>query len=187
MAVAGPVADAHQHAVVDKAVRVPHFEIAIRYAVAVDESETAATAKGDKLTRDEKRRRDERHRQMRARLHGLAHTFASAAATYTRPNRLRRMKMAQPVAVLASRRLLRGFLATVEELAVLAALPQDLAVPGLDRARARAVAARRQPVPRKREGRVPTDTERVPGHGQRAERSIRMPRAPRTAASRCSA
>ena len=49
--------------------------------------------------------------------------------------------MAQPVAVLAARRLRRGFLATVEELAVLAALPQDLAVPGLNRARARAMPA----------------------------------------------
>jgi hypothetical protein len=139
-----PVADAHQHAVVDKAVRVPHFEISIRYAVAVDDVQSdngAKRGKTDKRSKDERRRDEERHRQMRARLHGLAHTFASAAATYTRPNRLRRMKMAQPVAVLASRRLLRGFLATVEELAVLAALPQDLAVPGLDRARARAVPA----------------------------------------------
>jgi hypothetical protein len=141
LVVRDPVADAHQHAVVDKAVRVPHFEIAIRYAVAVDEADTTEKNKGDKRSKAEKRRADERHQQMRARLHGLAHTLASAAATYTRPNRLRRMKMAQPVAVLASRRLLRGFLATVEELAVLAALPQDLAVPGLDRARARAVPA----------------------------------------------
>ena len=139
-----PVAEAHQHAVVDKAVRVPHFEIAIRYAVAVEDDQGdngGKRGKDDKRSKDEKRRDDERHQRMRARLSGLAHTFASAAATYTRPNRLRRMKMAQPVAVLASRRLLRGFLATVEELAVLAALPQDLAVPGLDRARARAVPA----------------------------------------------
>ena len=141
-----PVADAHQHAVVDKAVRVPHFEIAIRYAVAIDDDSTndrsgkeVKSEKEDKRTREERRRDDERRRQMRARLAGLGHTFASAAATYTRPNRLRRMKMGAPVSVLASRRLLRGFLATVEELAVLAALPQDLAVPGLDRARAKAM------------------------------------------------
>jgi hypothetical protein len=51
------------------------------------------------------------------------------------------MKMPQPVAALARRRLRRGFLATVPELAALAALPQDLAVPGLDRARAKAVPA----------------------------------------------
>lgn len=145
-----PVAEAHQHAVVDKAVRVPHFEIAIRYGVAIDDSTNATSGKDgkaaragnrDKPTKEEKRRDDERHRQLRARLSGLAHTFASAAATYTRPNRLRRMRMAEPIGVLASRRLLRGFLATVEELAVLAALPQDLAVPGLDRARAKAMPA----------------------------------------------
>ncbi len=122
-----PVADAHQHAVADKAVRVPHFEIAVRYAVAAAQASTPVS--------------DGRRREIRQRLAGLAHTVASAAATYTRPNRLRRMKMAQPVAVVAGRRLLRGFLATVEELAVLAALPQDLAVPGLDRARAKAMPA----------------------------------------------
>src|SRR6266511_3002893 len=122
-----PVADAHQHAVADKAVRVPHFEISVRYAVAAEQTGTPVS--------------DERRREIRQRLAGLAHTVASAAATYTRPNRLRRMKMAQPVAVVAGRRLLRGFLATVEELAVLAALPQDLAVPGLDRARAKAMPA----------------------------------------------
>ncbi len=122
-----PVADAHQHAVADKAVRVPHFEVAVRYAVAAAQIGTPVS--------------DERRREMRARLAGLAHTVASAAATYTRPNRLRRMKMAQPVVVVAGRRLRRGFLATVEELGVLAALPQDLAVPGLDRARAKAMPA----------------------------------------------
>lgn len=142
-----PVAEAQQHAVVDKALRVPHFEVAIRYAVAIDDDNPEQNnpdgkrGKDDKRTQDEKRRDDERRRQIRARLSGLAHTLASAAATYTRPNRLRRMKIADPVSVLASRRLLRGFLATVEELAVLAALPQDLAVPGLDRARAKAMPA----------------------------------------------
>ncbi|MEV4283485.1 type VI secretion protein, partial [Actinoplanes xinjiangensis] len=112
-----PVADARQRQVVDKAVRVPHFEIAIRYAVA---------GTGDCTP---------------ARLAGLAHGFAAAAATYTGPNRLRRLPMRRPVAVLAGRRLRRGFLATVEELGVLAGLPQDLAVPGLDRARAKAMPA----------------------------------------------
>src|SRR6266545_5630714 len=123
-----PVAEAYQRSVAEKAVRVPHFEIAVRYAVAAEQIGNSPIS-------------DQRRREIRQRLAGLAHTFASAAATYTRPNRLRRMKMAHPVAVLASRRLLRGFLATVEELAVLAALPQDLAVPGLDRARAKAMPA----------------------------------------------
>lgn len=122
-----PVAAAEARTVVEKAVRVPHFEIAVRFAVARD-PDTKPPDAG-------------RARQTRQRLIGLGHTIASAAATYTGPNRLRRMKMPHPVATLAGRRLRRGFLATVAELAALAALPQDLAVPGLDRARAKAVPA----------------------------------------------
>jgi len=122
-----PVATADARTVVEKAVRVPHFEIAIRYAVAMD----AESRPPDK----------ERAKQIHRRLLGLNHTLASAAAAYTGPNRLRRMKMPAPVASLAGRRLRRGFLATVPELAAMAGLPQDLAVPGLDRARAKAMPA----------------------------------------------
>ena len=122
-----PVSGAEARTVVDKAVRVPHFEIAMRFAVASAPEKTPPSP--------------ERITQIQQRLAGLGHTIASAAAAYTGPNRLRRMKMPQPVATLAGRRLRRGFLATVPELAVLAALPQDLAVPGLDRARAKAVPA----------------------------------------------
>ncbi|GAA1619315.1 helicase HerA domain-containing protein [Actinoplanes couchii] len=111
-----PVAEARQRAIGEKAVRVPHFEIAVRYAAAGD------TGSGQ-------------------RLGTVARGFAAAAAAYTRPNRLRPLPMRQPVAVLGARRLSRGFLATVEELGVLAGLPQDLAVPGLDRARAKAMPA----------------------------------------------
>ncbi|MFI6263256.1 type IV secretory system conjugative DNA transfer family protein [Micromonospora sp. NPDC051006] len=122
-----PVASADARTVVDKAVRVPHFEIAVRFAVAADPDKTPPNA--------------ERAKQTRARLLRLSHSIASAAATYTGPNRLRRMRMPRPVATLAGRRFRRGFLATVAELAALAALPQDHAVPGLDRARAKAVPA----------------------------------------------
>ncbi|MFI1995298.1 type IV secretion system DNA-binding domain-containing protein [Actinoplanes sp. NPDC020271] len=122
-----PVAGAEARTVVEKAVRVPHYEIAIRFAVAAEADKTPPTP--------------ERATQLQQRLKGLGHTLASAAAAYTGPNRLRRMKMTHPVATLAGRRLRRGFLASVPELAVLAALPQDLAVPGLDRARAKAVPA----------------------------------------------
>ncbi|NJC13065.1 energy-coupling factor transporter ATP-binding protein EcfA2 [Micromonospora profundi] len=122
-----PVATAEARTVVDKAVRVPHYEIAVRFAVAAD----AGTSPPD----------PQRAAHVRSRLGGLGHTIASAAAAYTGPNRLRRMKMPRPVATLAGRQLRRGFLATVPELAALAALPQDLAVPGLDRARAKAVPA----------------------------------------------
>jgi hypothetical protein len=47
--------------------------------------------------------------------------------------------MPYAVAVLAARRLGSGFLTSTPELAAMAALPQDLAVPGLDRARAKAM------------------------------------------------
>jgi len=125
-----PVAEANRRSIGQKATNVPHFEIALRYAVAF----SAPERPGNQMS-------PHRRRQVRERLAGLAHTLASAAATYTRPNRLRRMRMAHPVAVLAARRMKRGFLVSVEELAVLAALPQDLAVPGLDRARAKAMPA----------------------------------------------
>lgn len=125
-----PVAEAYRRQIGEKATSVPHFEVALRYAVAIT---IPGAADGEVST--------ERRRQLRERLAGLGHTLASAAATYTRPNRLRRMRMAHPVAVVAGRRLRRGFLATVEEPAGLAALPQDLAVPGLDRARAKAMPA----------------------------------------------
>jgi hypothetical protein len=141
-----PVADAHRRAVGEKAVNVPHYEIAVRYATATATA-TAPSPTGPSTslpsTAEPARTAEakQRQRQQRERLAGLAHTLASAAATYTRPNRLRRMRMHHPVHVLADRRLRRGFLATVEELAALAALPQDLAVPGLDRARAKAMPA----------------------------------------------
>jgi hypothetical protein len=131
-----PVAEVHRRAAGEKVARVPHYEVAIRYAVAA----IPASPPTDSSHSDPDATRD-RQRQQRDRLTGLAHTLASAATTYTRPNWLRRMRMRQPVQVLAGRRLRRGFLATVEELGVLAALPQDLAVPGLDRARAKPMPA----------------------------------------------
>jgi hypothetical protein len=76
------------------------------------------------------------------RLRGIADTIASAYAVYAGRNRLaHRTRMGQPVAVAATRRLGAGFLACTPELAVLAALPRDLAVPGLDRARAKSMPA----------------------------------------------
>jgi hypothetical protein len=71
----------------------------------------------------------------------VAHGIASAYGAYTGRNRLRRLRLPDPAAVLGARRLRRGFLASTVELATLAGLPTDLAVPGLDRARARSVPA----------------------------------------------
>jgi hypothetical protein len=126
-----PFLEGRRRVMVEKASSVPHFEVALRYAVAAH----TPSSWNERPAREVQ----ERRKQIRDRLTGLAHSLASAAATYTRPNRLRRMKMAHPVQVVAGRRLRRGFLTSVEELAVLAALPRDVAVPGLDRARAKAM------------------------------------------------
>ncbi|MFC5004410.1 type IV secretory system conjugative DNA transfer family protein [Dactylosporangium cerinum] len=76
------------------------------------------------------------------RLRGIADAVASSFAMYAARNRLtHRAGMSQPVTVLAGRRLGAGFLVNTDELAVLAALPRDLAVPGLDRAHAKPMPA----------------------------------------------
>src|SRR5205814_1698022 len=77
-----------------------------------------------------------------ARVRGVADAIASSFAVHTARNRLtHRARMPHPVSVLAGRRLVRGFLTSTPELAALAALPQDLAVPGLDRAHAKPMPA----------------------------------------------
>jgi hypothetical protein len=118
-----PVRDHDARPAVDKSV-APQWEVAIRYAVAA--IPTRDDADPDVITR---------------RLTTLAHGLASAYGAYTGRNRLRRRPMPQPAAVLAGRRMSRGFLLSAEELAAVAALPTDLAVAGLDRARAKAVPA----------------------------------------------
>jgi hypothetical protein len=76
----------------------------------------------------------------RARLRGRAHALASAAALYSSGyNYLARRRLRQPAQALASRRLGRGQLLSIPELAALAHLPVDSAVPGLARAGARAL------------------------------------------------
>ncbi|MFI7523808.1 helicase HerA domain-containing protein [Micromonospora globbae] len=100
----------------------PLWETAVRYAV----------AKGTRRA----------HTDQRPRLRGIADTIASAFAVYSGRNRLtHRARMPSPTLVLAQRRLGAGFLTSTPELAALAALPQDLAVPGLDRARAKSMPA----------------------------------------------
>ena len=131
---------------IDKATTGPHWETAIRYAAATESS------------------RGEDSQQLTVRLSGIAGGLAAAYAVYTGPNRLRRVKMPQPVAALAGRRLHRGFLLSTPELASLAALPTDVAVPGLARARAKAVPA---PVQVFTGGRntIPLGRAQVGGHG----------------------
>jgi hypothetical protein len=123
---AGPVradrvAESDLRAAGEKATAGPHWETSIRYAAA-----TTSTRGGDSHA-------------LTVRLSGIAAGLAGAHAVHTGPNRLRRVRLHHPVAVLAARRLRRGFVLSTPELAVLAGLPTDVAVPGLARARAKAV------------------------------------------------
>jgi hypothetical protein len=108
-------------AVLDKTTQ-PLWQTAVRYAVAAEGGRPGAGRP--------------------ARLRGLADTLASAFAVYAGRNQLaHRTRMPHPAAVIHDRRLGRGFLLSTPELAALAGLPQDLAVPGLARARAKVVPA----------------------------------------------
>jgi hypothetical protein len=100
----------------------PRWAVTIRYAV------TAPAHDGQE------------HPAERARLRGRAHALASAAALYTSGhNYLARRPLRHPAALLQSRRIGRGHLMSIPELAALAHLPLDPAVPGLARAGARAI------------------------------------------------
>jgi len=83
---------------------------------------------------------DDAVRDRRPWLRGRAHELASAFGVFTARNRLRRRRLRHPAPALASRRLDRGDLLSVAEIAVIAHLPIDRAVAGLVRAGAKAVA-----------------------------------------------
>ncbi len=103
--------------ILDKAAQ-PCWAITVRYAVATTASD----------------------RQAPARLRGRAHAVASAFSLYAGRNRLDRRHLRHPAHIVAARRFGRGDLVSVAELAALAHLPTDQAVPGLTRAGAKAVA-----------------------------------------------
>ncbi len=124
--------------ILDKAAQ-PCWAIAIRYAVS-----TTAT-----------------DRQAKARLRGRAHAVATAFALFSGRNRLERHRMGHPAQVLAARRLGKGDLVSVEELSSLAHLPTDIAVPGLARAGANAVAP--PPAVARPSISRPVGTTRIPG------------------------
>ena len=113
-------------AILDKTAH-PLWETGIRYCVATTNRRSGTAEEISRLE---------------ARIRGVADAVASSFAVYTARNRLtHRARMPHPVAVVAARRLGRGFLASTPELAGMAALPQDLAVPGLDRAHAKPMPA----------------------------------------------
>lgn len=95
----------------------PMYEVLVRYAV-------SSEATGGRSPRV---------------LRGRAHGIASAFAAFTGRNRFARRSMRRPARAMAQRRMGRGDLLSVPELAVIAHLPTDRAVPGLVRAGARSI------------------------------------------------
>ncbi|KLL09884.1 TraM recognition domain-containing protein, partial [Protofrankia coriariae] len=115
---------AQDRAIVTKQ-RGAQYETRIRYAVATTVDATA----------------DEDHADaVRDHLRGRAHAIAAAFAAFTEHNYYTRARLRRPLPALADRRLGSGDLLSVGELAALAHLPVDDAVPGLQRAGAKAVA-----------------------------------------------
>ncbi|MFI6326505.1 type IV secretory system conjugative DNA transfer family protein [Nonomuraea sp. NPDC050556] len=112
---------AEARAIRDKA-HHSRYEVAIRYAVQAD----PADSPGLTTVR-------------RNGIEGRAHAIAAAFALYSGHNRLERRRMLRPAVRLASRRMGRGLLLSVPELAALAHLPLDVSVPGLQRAGANTV------------------------------------------------
>ena len=108
------------------------WDAQIRYLTA---STAAPTAGG---WRERLRARPARVQAM-ARLRGLAHGLASATALYAGPNWLARRRLPRPAAKVNARVFRRGCLLSVPELAALAKLPGDPALPGLSQAGARSV------------------------------------------------
>lgn len=104
--------------------RGAQYETRIRYGITTAVPDTASTS-------EQARAKD--------RLRGRGHAVASAFATFTEHNYYRRVRLRRPLPYLTERRLDRGDLLSVPELSALAHLPWDHAIPGLQRAGARAV------------------------------------------------
>ncbi len=115
--------NAQNRAIVTKQ-RGSQWETIIRYAVTTT---VPTDTPADQITRV--------HDQLR----GRAHAIASAFSGYTEHNHYRRRRLRHPLTSMAQRRLRRGDLLSVPELAALAHLPTDEALPGLARAGAKAV------------------------------------------------
>ncbi|TDD23813.1 DUF87 domain-containing protein [Actinomadura sp. KC06] len=160
--VAHPERAAEVKAILDKA-REPQWETVIWYGLATDPTggadseadshsdsapDAARTAQPDQTrdravhpARSSRRAQRRRVRGLRRALRGRAHAIASAFALYAGHNYLRRARVRRPTLLLTRRWMRRGDLLSVTELAALAHLPWDEAVPGLIRAGAKAVPA----------------------------------------------
>jgi hypothetical protein len=115
---------AQNRAIVGKQ-RGSQYETVVRYAVTTHLPADAAEAEV-RRTRDTAR--------------GRAHALAASFAAYTEHNHFHRIRLHHPQRALAERRLGRGDLLCVPELAALAHLPVDAEIPGIERAGAKAVA-----------------------------------------------
>ena len=115
---------AQNRAIVGKQ-RGSQFETVVRYAVATLLATDADEAEV---------------RQARDVARGRAHALAASFASYTEHNHYTRRRVRHPGQVIDSRRLGRGDLLSVPELAAIAHLPTDEAIPGIQRAGARAIA-----------------------------------------------
>ncbi|MGH8996767.1 MAG: type VI secretion protein, partial [Acidimicrobiales bacterium] len=103
-----PARSADVASILDKAAQ-PCWAVAIRYGVVTDQPGPAA----------------------KAAARGRAHAVASAFAVYAGRNHLDRHRLRHPATALGARRLGRGDLVSVAELAALAHLPTDQTVAGL--------------------------------------------------------
>ncbi|CAM3404279.1 helicase HerA domain-containing protein [Kibdelosporangium persicum] len=115
---------AQNRAIVTKQ-RGSQYETVIRYAVATL-LPTDTTEAEIRAARDVAR--------------GRAHALAASFASYTEHNHYTRHRLRHPDRALADRRLGKGDLLSVAELAAMAHLPTDEAIPGVQRAGARAIA-----------------------------------------------
>ncbi|MGP3769737.1 type IV secretory system conjugative DNA transfer family protein [Streptomyces sp. SDT5-1] len=116
-------ASAQNRAIVAKQ-RGTLYETSIRYGIAAAlRTEAPAAARAG----------------VRGRLRGRGHAIASAFSTFTEHNHLRRVRLRRPLRRVTERRLDRGDLLSIPELAALAHLPWDDTVAGLQRAGARSV------------------------------------------------
>jgi hypothetical protein len=117
------VYSAQDRAIVEK-LRENQFETHVRYAVATTVPADATTGEAQAV---------------REVLRGRGHAIASAFAAYSEHNYYRRVRLRRPITVLAERRLGKGDLLSIPELAAIAHLPVDESTPGLQRAGAKAV------------------------------------------------
>ncbi|WP_395108352.1 type IV secretion system DNA-binding domain-containing protein [Actinomadura sp. SCN-SB] len=118
LAAAHPERAAEIRAILDKAA-APRFEAVIRYAAATTLDVDAEAS--------------------RAWMRGRAHALASAFAVFAGRNHFDRHRLRDAAQVVGRRWMRRGDLLSIGELAALAHLPYDPAVPGLARAGANAV------------------------------------------------